>query len=136
MIVSRGWAAAVKPGTIRIFAVGVYVPFVVRPLARQARLVAACRRQNVKDCAMRWILLVVSIAAFSLAYAAKTSGTLGFALLVGVIALVGAFLGFAQSRIAATARPDAAMLSDKDIATLQNAVRNAKKNPPAPPPRA
>ena len=51
---------------------------------------------------------------------------------VGLVALVGAFLGFAQARIEATARPDAAMLSDKEIATLQSAVRNAKKNPPAP----
>jgi hypothetical protein len=81
---------------------------------------------------MRWVLLVVAIAAFSVAYMAKTTGTLGLAILIGVIALVGAFLGFAQARIAATARPDAAMLSDKDIAALQSAVRSAKKNPPAP----
>jgi hypothetical protein len=87
----------------------------------------------VKDCAMRWVLLVVSIAAFSAAYVAKTPAALGITIVVGLVALVGAFLGFAQSRIAATARPDAAMLSDKDIATLQSAVRNAKKNPPAVP---
>lgn len=84
---------------------------------------------------MRWLLLIVALAAFSLAYMTKTPETLGFAVLVGVIALVGSFLGFAQERISATARPDAAMLSDKEIAILRNAVRNAnaKKNPPAPP---
>ena len=81
---------------------------------------------------MRWLLLVVSIASFSVAYVAKSPAALGIAIVVGLVALVGAFLGFAQARIEATARPDAAMLSDKDIATLQSAVRNAKKNPPAP----
>jgi amino acid transporter len=91
------------------------------------------RPSNVKDCAMRWLFLVVSIASFSVAYVAKTTGMFGLAMLIGIIALVGAFLGFAQARIAATARPDAAMLSDKDIAALQSAVRNARKNPPAVP---
>ena len=82
---------------------------------------------------MRWLMLVVSIAAFSVCYVAKSTAAFGIAMVVGLVALVGAFLGFAQARIAATARPDAAMLSDKDIATLQSAVRNAKKNPPAAP---
>ena len=82
---------------------------------------------------MRWLLLLVALAAFSLAYMTKTPETLGIAVLVGIVSLVGSFLGFAQARIAATARPDAAMLSDKEIAALQNAVRNAKKNPSAPP---
>ncbi len=81
---------------------------------------------------MRWLFLVVSIAWFSVAYVAKSPGALGVAILIGVIGLVGAFLAFAQARIEATARPDAAMLSDKDIATLQSAVRKAKNNPPAP----
>jgi hypothetical protein len=78
-------------------------------------------------------MLVLSIAAFSVCYVAKSSTAFGIAIVVGLVALVGAFLGFAQARIEATARPDAAMLSDKDIATLQSAVRNAKKNPPAAP---
>ena len=82
---------------------------------------------------MRWLLLVVSIASFSAAYVAKTPVALGISIVIGLVALVGAFLGFAQERISATARPDAAMLSDKDIAALQSAVRNAKKNPPAVP---
>jgi len=82
---------------------------------------------------MRWLLLVVSIASFSVCYVAKSSTAFGIAVVVGLVALVGSFLGFAQERIAATARPDAAMLSDKDIAALQSAVRNAKKNSPAAP---
>ena len=82
---------------------------------------------------MRWLLLIVALAAFSVAYMAKTTETLGIAVLIGVVALVASFLGFAQARISATARPDAAMLSDKDIALLRNTVRNAKKKPPAPP---
>ncbi|HEX4481251.1 MAG TPA: hypothetical protein VH082_10605 [Rudaea sp.] len=82
---------------------------------------------------MRWLLLIVALAAFSLAYMARSPEMLGIAVLVGVVALVGSFLSFAQARIESTARPDAAMLSDKDIALLRNAMRNAKKNPPSPP---
>ena len=91
------------------------------------------RPSDVRDYAMRWFLLLVSLAAFSFAYMAKTPEMLGIAVLVGTLSLIGSFLGFAQAKISATARPDAAMLGDKDIAMLRNAMREAKKNPPSPP---
>lgn len=84
---------------------------------------------------MRWFLLLVSLAGFSYAYMAKTPEALGLAVLLGFLALIGAFLGFAAARVAATARPDAALLTDKDISALRASVAANKKapHPPTPP---
>ena len=84
---------------------------------------------------MRWLLLLISIAGFSFAYVAKTPDMLGLALLAGFGGLIGAFLGFAAARVAATARPDAALLTDKDINVLRASMRpkNAPPRPPSPP---
>ncbi|HEX3894998.1 MAG TPA: hypothetical protein VHW73_02195 [Rudaea sp.] len=82
---------------------------------------------------MRWILLVVSLAGFSYAYMAKTPELLWISLLAGFGGLLGAFFGFAAARVAATARPDAALLTDRDISTLRASVAANKKAPPRPP---
>jgi hypothetical protein len=86
---------------------------------------------------MRWLLLLISLAGFSYAYVTKSPELLGFSLLAGFGGLIGAFFAFAAERVAATARPDAALLTDKDISALRASV-NAKKaagaaRPPAPP---
>ena len=49
---------------------------------------------------LRWLMLLVSIAAFTTAFRATETATLGWSLLVGFIALVAAFLGFAAARVA------------------------------------
>jgi Flp pilus assembly protein protease CpaA len=82
---------------------------------------------------MRWFLLLVSLAGFSYAYIAKTPEALGLSLLAGFLGLVGAFFGFAAARVAATARPDAALLTDKDISALRASVAANRKAPPKPP---
>ena len=85
---------------------------------------------------MRWFLLLVSFAGFSYAYMAKSPELLGLSLLAGLVGLIGAFFGFAAARVAATARPDAALLTDKDINVLRASVaanRKAAQNPPTPP---
>ena len=81
---------------------------------------------------MRWFLLLVSLAGFSYSYMAKTPEMLGLSLLAGFLGLLGAFLGFAAARVAATARPDAALLTDKDINALRASVAANKKAPPSP----
>ena len=80
---------------------------------------------------MRWFLLLVSIAGFSIAFATKSAGVLGLGLLLGFGGLLGAFFGFAAARVAASARPDAALLTDRDIATLRASMK--KPQPPRPP---
>ena len=83
---------------------------------------------------MRWILLVAALFGFGLAFAAKTPGLLALGLVIGFICLFLSLFGFAAARIASTARPEVAMLTDKDINALQASVRKQKAAAPALPP--
>lgn len=72
---------------------------------------------------MRWILLLVAVFGFGLAFASKTPELLGIGFLLGFGGLLGALFGFAAARIASTARPDAALLTDKDINVMRTSMR-------------
>jgi len=86
---------------------------------------------------MRWILLIVALAAFALAFTTKSSGLMGLCLVVGFVGLFAALFAFAAERIASTSRPDSTLLTDKDINVLRASVRKAaSKSSTAPPPAA
>ncbi|MGA9335839.1 MAG: hypothetical protein WBV39_16275 [Rudaea sp.] len=83
---------------------------------------------------MRWILLVVAILGFGLAFSAKTPGLMGIGLLVGFVALFAALFSFAAARIAATTRPDSTLLTDRDISVLRASLnKRGSTSTPAPP---
>ena len=83
---------------------------------------------------MRWILLLLALGAFALAFSTKSSGLMGFCLVVGLVALFAAVFAFAAAKIEETSRPDVALLTDKDISALRASVRKAQKAPePVPP---
>jgi len=81
---------------------------------------------------VRWILLLLAFGAFVLAFSTKSAGVMGLALVVGLVVLVAALFAFAAAKIVATSRPDAALLTDKDINALRASVRKAKPTPPEP----
>ena len=81
---------------------------------------------------MRWILLLFAFGAFVLAFSTKSAGVMGLALVVGLVVLVAALFSFAAAKIEATSRPDAALLTDKDINALRASVRKAKPTPSGP----
>jgi len=72
---------------------------------------------------MRWVFLLVGMFGFAVVFSAKTPGGLGLGLVVGFVGLFGALLGFAAARIASSAQPDAALLTDKDISALRASMR-------------
>ena len=72
---------------------------------------------------MRWVFLLVGMFGFAVVFSAKTPGALGLGLVVGFVGLFGALLGFAAARIASSAQPDAALLTDKDITALRASMR-------------
>ncbi|MEO8959718.1 MAG: hypothetical protein ABI304_12290 [Rudaea sp.] len=80
---------------------------------------------------MRWILLVVAILGFALAFSAKSPGLMGIGLLVGFVGLFAALFSFAAARIAATTRPDSTLLTDRDISVLRASL-NKRASAPAP----
>ena len=79
---------------------------------------------------MRWILLLLAFAAFAVAFSTKSPGLMGFALIAGIGLLFGAVFAFAAAKIEATSRPDATLLTDKDITALRMSVRKATPKPP------
>ncbi len=83
---------------------------------------------------MRWIMLLAAVLGFGLAFSARTPGLLGLGLVIGFVCLFFALLGFAAARIAATARPDTAMLTDKDMYALKASLRKTTPAPSLPPP--
>ncbi len=80
---------------------------------------------------MRWILLVLAVLGFALGFSAKAPGLMGLGFVLGFAFLFAAFFAFAAARVAANTRPDSALLTDKDIATLRASLR---KPPPGAPP--
>jgi hypothetical protein len=72
---------------------------------------------------MRWVCLLVATFGFAVVFSAKSAGALGFGLVLALTGLFGALLGFAAARIASSARPDAALLTDKDITALRASMR-------------
>lgn len=78
---------------------------------------------------MRWILLFVAILSFAVVFTAKTPGLLGLGLVLGFVCLFGSLFGFAAERVASIARPDAVLLTDKDINVLRASMRKPGATP-------
>lgn len=83
---------------------------------------------------MRWIFLLVALFGFVVAFSTKAPGILGLGLLLGLIGLFGALFGFAAERVASSARPDVALLTDKDLNALRASMRKAVPTTPNAPP--
>src|SRR5579883_380266 len=81
---------------------------------------------------MRWILLVVALAGFAIAFTTTSPGLMGLGLLIGCGGLL--FLGFAlaASRIAQNAQPETTMIVDPEIAALRAKANLAKAAANAP----
>jgi hypothetical protein len=99
-------------------------------LARWRILWQDAHRLKLRRTPMRWVFLLVAMFGFALVFSAKTPGALGLGLLIGLVGLFGALFAFAAARIASSAQPDAALLTDKDINALRASMR--KTAAPAP----
>lgn len=75
---------------------------------------------------MRWILLVVAIAGFAIAFTTASPSLMGIGLILGCGGLLGFGLALAASRIAQTAQPEAALIVDPEISALRAKAKLAK----------
>lgn len=84
---------------------------------------------------MRWILLLLALGAFALAFSTKAAGVMAFCLVAGFGLLFAALFAFAAAKIEATSRPDTTLLADKDISVLRASMRKPREpdSPQSPP---
>ena len=82
---------------------------------------------------MRWILLLLALGAFAIAFSTKSPTVMGLSLVVGLGALFAALFAFAAAKIEATSRPDSALLTDKDITALRASMHKPAPKPTEPP---
>ncbi|MEP6940580.1 MAG: hypothetical protein ABI846_12525 [Rudaea sp.] len=68
---------------------------------------------------MRWIMLLLAVAGFALAFTTKSPGLLGFGLLVGVACSLGFCLALAAARISANAQPESMLIVDPEVSSLR-----------------
>ena len=78
---------------------------------------------------MRYVLLVVAVFGIGLAFSTKSPGVMALGLVLGFGGLFLSLFGFAAARIASTSRPDAVLLTDKDINTLRASIRKPGATP-------
>lgn len=76
----------------------------------------------------RWILLGSSIFGFALVLVAKSVSLLALGLVLGVVGMIGFVFALAAARIASGSRPDAAMASPEDLATLGKRPAAARRD--------
>ncbi|HEX7917525.1 hypothetical protein [Rudaea sp.] len=82
---------------------------------------------------MRWILLVVCIVAFTVAFTTGSPSLMGVGLILGCGGLLGFALSLAAARIASTAQPEAALIIDPEISALRAKANLARSGAAASP---
>ena len=71
---------------------------------------------------MRWVLLLVTLIGFFVAFTTNSPGILGVGLLLGLGGAFGFVFSLAASRIAANAQPEVKLIADPEV----NALRKRK----------
>ena len=80
----------------------------------------------------RWLMFALMIAGFAVAIVTKSPAVLGVGLVLGFIGLIGFVFSLAADRVAASARPDSAMLDTEDLAAIGGRRPTARPTPVRP----
>lgn len=78
---------------------------------------------------MRWLMPVLTVFGFALAFLAKGPGLLGLGIVLVFVGLFGTVLSVAAERVSASARPDSAMASPDVLAAMRTPRTAATARP-------
>lgn len=81
---------------------------------------------------MIWVLALVSLVAFMLAFASHSAGWMGLCLVLGLACGIAAALVFIDRHLRASSRPE--HMTEGEIEALRNAVRKPQDPQPKLPP--
>lgn len=84
---------------------------------------------------MRWILLIVAIAAFAVAFTSGSPGLMGAGMVIGCGSLFGLALAMASARISQNAQSETTLFVDPEINALRAKANRAHSRPLATPAR-
>lgn len=85
---------------------------------------------------MVWVLVLISLAAFSLAFASHSPGWMGLGIFIGFLSGIAAALVFIERHVRASSRPE--HMTEREIQALRGTIRkkdedSTRQLPPAPP---
>ena len=76
---------------------------------------------------MRWILFLLAIVGFAVAFTTKSPGVLGIGLAVGVFCSLGFVLALAAARISANAQPETMLIIDPEVTSLRTRTQRLRQ---------
>ncbi len=76
---------------------------------------------------MRWLLLLIAVVGFAVAFTSRSPGLLALGLFVGLAGLFGFTLAMAAARIAETAQPAANLIADAEVSAMRARAHLKKK---------
>ena len=80
---------------------------------------------------MRWLLVVLMVAGFTLTFLAKGPALLAIGLAMGFVGFFGLVFALAADRVSASSRPETAMLGAEDLAAMRARQTGARPGPVA-----
>lgn len=81
---------------------------------------------------MAWVLALISLLAFVLAFVSRSPGWMGLGILVGFVCGIAAALIFIDRHVRASGRPE--HMTEREIEALRSTVRKPADPPPQLPP--
>jgi uncharacterized protein (DUF58 family) len=76
---------------------------------------------------MRWILLLLAIAALAVVFTTKSAAILGLALAVCLFSSLGFVLALAADRISANAQPETMLIVDPEVSSLRTRTERLRQ---------
>ena len=76
---------------------------------------------------MRWILLIVAIVGFAIAFTTKSPAVLGIALVGAIICSLAFVLALAAERISSNAQPESMLIIDPEVTTLRTRTQRLRQ---------
>ncbi len=81
---------------------------------------------------MRWVILLLSVIGFVLVFSTRSPAVLVLGLLLGFGGLFVGIVAILNERIGANSRPEAMLLTDKEVMDMRTKAQQSRNQKPPP----